>query len=283
MKTKQQLIEEFLKTPIAVGEKIYIYQTDGIGENRIDLSIINKEKADYATVTSVNQDGTYGFTSDWKKGKFSKDFIKERTTAHIGANPFTEEPWDSSIRFFNLDIESLLNRAGSESTFKTIIDGVDVPRLEWNPIIIDADGNEKEYQRGFVWTLPDKQNLLESIYHHIEIGKFIFRERSYEYVEKRIKAGKVEQTAFYDIVDGKQRLNALLGFVNDQYADANGYLFSELSGRAQYQFMRFNKFSFGQIEEKASDQSVIRAFLGINFTGVPMSAEHIEYVRSLKI
>lgn len=283
MKSKQQLIEEFLKTPIAVGENIYIYQTDGIGENRTDLSTINKEKADYATVTSVNEDGTYGFTSDWKKGKFSKDFIKERTTSHIGGNPFIEEPWDSSIRFLNIDIESLLGRAGSESTSKITIDGVDVPRLEWNPIIIDADGNEKEYQRGFVWSLHDKQNLLESIYHHIEIGKFIFRERSYEYVEKRIKAGKVERTAFTDIVDGKQRLDAILGFVNDQYADASGYLFSELSGRAQSKFKNFQKFAFGQLEENTSDQSVIRAFLGVNFAGVPMSAEHIEYVRNLNL
>lgn len=39
--------------------------------------------------------------------------------------------------------------------------------------------------------------------------------------------------------------------------------------------------TFAQMDESTTDQDVINAFLHVNFTGVPMSHEHIEYVKEL--
>jgi hypothetical protein len=35
-------------------------------------------------------------------------------------------------------------------------------------------------------------------------------------------------------------------------------------------------------EENATDEDVIATFLGVNFTGVPMSQEHIDYVKEIQ-
>lgn len=39
--------------------------------------------------------------------------------------------------------------------------------------------------------------------------------------------------------------------------------------------------TFAQMDESTTDQDVINAFLYVNFTGVLMSHEHIEYVKEL--
>ena len=41
-------------------------------------------------------------------------------------------------------------------------------------------------------------------------------------------------------------------------------------------------FTFGIMRERSTDEDVINSFLNVNFTGTPVSREHIEYVRSLK-
>lgn len=37
------------------------------------------------------------------------------------------------------------------------------------------------------------------------------------------------------------------------------------------------------MEEEATDEDVQSVFLNVNFTGKPMSQEHIEFVKSIKI
>jgi hypothetical protein len=41
--------------------------------------------------------------------------------------------------------------------------------------------------------------------------------------------------------------------------------------------------SYIELDENSTDKDVLSVFLAINFTGVPMSKEHIEYVKSIKI
>ncbi|HWY34387.1 MAG TPA: hypothetical protein VNX68_07050, partial [Nitrosopumilaceae archaeon] len=59
--------------------------------------------------------------------------------------------------------------------------------------------------------------------------------------------------------------------------------FKDLSDDAQHHFLNYNKFAVGVMGEDATDKEMISAFLTLNFTGVVMSKEHLEFVKSIKI
>ena len=286
MKTKEELIQEYKASPLKAGEKVVVYK-NSYSSDYTKLDGIEKDKNQYATVVSVDKNITVRFSEHNYNTIIHPDFIKEKLTHFIGYNPFPERSWDSDVRFISFNLECILRSIGLDSrkmTFKNEKFGdVVIPELEWNPIVVNDQGVEVSYQRDFVWSLKDKQLLIESIYNNIEIGKIIVRKRSWEYVEDRVKGGKIAHTAFKDIVDGKQRLNAILGFVMNEYPDLNGYHFRDLSDSAQYKFDNFHAVSYGEIGEGATDKSVQGIFLNINFAGVQMSKEHIEFVKSIKI
>ena len=72
-----------------------------------------------------------------------------------------------------------------------------------------------------MWELKDKQLLIESIYNGINCGKIVLRDRGYNYIISELNKGNKE-VAFRDVVDGKQRIGALLDFVNDKFPDLHG-------------------------------------------------------------
>jgi hypothetical protein len=57
----------------------------------------------------------------------------------------------------------------------------------------------------------------------------------------------------------------------------------DLSGNAQRRFFNYSNLSLGELSESATDEDVIDNFLTLNFTGVPMSQNHIEYIKSIKM
>lgn len=69
-----------------------------------------------------------------------------------------------------------------------------------------------EYQRGTVWKLPQKQGLIDSLLRGYQIPLFYvhLEERSNNYT------GGVEKTAW--IVDGQQRLDAIVGYYRNEFA-----------------------------------------------------------------
>ena len=60
------------------------------------------------------------------------------------------------------------------------------------------------------------------------------------------------------------------------------FYFGDLSAMPKKVFADSTCFTFGIMRERSTDEDVINSFLNVNFTGTPMSREHIEYVRSLK-
>lgn len=280
MKYKDKLLEEYLKEPIKIGDSIK-FQGEGNGSKNKELWATGKViEIDGDIVTF---DAGYSRSSGIHKRHISE--IK-KDTYYIGCNPFPEKPWNSSMRIVAFALDSILHTVGFErrkSVFSTEKFGeVIVQELNWNPFIIDSKtGNEIRYQRDFVWTLENKQLLIDSIYNSIDIGKIVVRKRGYKWVERRVKEGK--EACFKDIVDGKQRLNAILEFIQDEFTDSKGFYFSDLSDKAKNSFFNFSSIGYGEIGEEATDQDVLDVFLGVNFTGVPMSKEHIEYVQSIKI
>src|SRR5580704_16469061 len=69
-----------------------------------------------------------------------------------------------------------------------------------------------EYQRGTVWKLPQKQGLIDSLLRGYQIPLF------YVHLEQRPNnyTGGVETTAW--LVDGQQRLAAIFGFLQGEFA-----------------------------------------------------------------
>ena len=210
-----------------------------------------------------------------------KKYISQ-TTYECGANPFGREK--RRISFYNQDVSSLLMKAGygrRSNDFMVQESNEGWNRINFNPFVIDADGNRQYYQRGLVWTLEQKQLLIESIYNDIEIGKFLFRYNSWERMEKEREESGIGHS--YDCVDGKQRFHAILEFLQGKFPDSHGNFWSDLSDNAHRRFLNYGNLSYGELPESATDEDVIDNFLTLNHTGTPMSKEHIDFIRSINI
>jgi len=168
-------------------------------------------------------------------------------------------------------------REGREKRYE-MVKGIRVEEINWNPYVI-INGEKKYYQRPFVWTLQEKQNLIDSIYNGIGCGKIVVVGRSWDKVEALALAGHTE-ISFKDIVDGKQRLNAVIEFTENGFPDSYGNYWSDLSAKAKNQFGENQLFSYCYLEDP-TPEDILEQFLKVNFAGVPQSIEHIELVKSL--
>ena len=280
---KQQKIEEFLKTPMKVGDYI---STQGLNSK-------SPESWEGATIESIEGDNLKVKKEALSVNRTVSEI--KRVTSHIGVDPFKKE---IRTTIYQVDIEQLLWRTGYKFTRKKNIEDEEflikrvetaekdktifIPEVCYNPIIIDKNGEEIEFQRGLVWTLEQKQLLIESIWNNIEIGKVVLRTRKYEWVQKRINQGKIDHTAYFDLIDGKQRVSALLSYIRGEYSDLSGNYWNDLAELVKRRFMSYRNVSYIELDEQATDSETIETFLAINFTGVPMSREHIKFVQSIK-
>ena len=124
-----------------------------------------------------------------------------------------------------------------------------------------------DYQREHVWSHADKIALLDSIFNNIEIGKFVFVQRSMGHNGK-----------LYEILDGKQRLTAITEFIEDRWK-YKGFYFSELSVKDQYKITDTNV-SYGYLENP-SKEAIFETFIKLNTCGKPMANKHITHVKKL--
>lgn len=277
-KNKKELIEEYLAKPLQRGDLIWVPEGTMRNPDKKELREFDKQVGD----TVYYKLGPGNGVAKAKIADIKKD------TRNIGADPF-KEPFRA--RQYNIDMWQLLYRMGWHQIMdgdnwelrQQKVDEWQVPEVNFDSCVTGPKGEDIMYQRGLVWSLEDKQLLIESIYNNIEIGKFVIRTREWAWVKKRLSRGQTKYTAFADVVDGKQRLNALLDFVTNQFADLYGNCWCDLSEIARYKFQKYAKFSFFEIDEDVTDADVLRQFLAINFTGASMSKEHIEYVRSIQL
>lgn len=153
---------------------------------------------------------------------------------------------DIFIRYLNSDITSLIS--------KHYHSGID-----YTP----------EYQRDYVWELSDKVALVDSIMCNVDIGKFTFVSLSYEEGHKR-------DDRFYEILDGKQRIQAIIDFYEDRFL-YNGLKFSELSVKDQQVFMS-HAIAYCELENLNREQ-ILRTFIKLNTTGKVMDAMHLDKIK----
>jgi len=257
--------------------------TDINGKNfKVDIydgSRIPREVEDFIKVD---------YNGNQKYAIANEKYVK-RTYYDCGANPFVKEK--RRINFYNQDLSSLLMKAGYGKTSDDYskfepkhIDKADdgtYGGVNFNPFIIDANGKRQHYQRELVWTLEQKQLLIESIYQEIEIGKFLFRYNSWSKLEKEMKESGHGHS--FDCVDGRQRFFAILHFIQNEYPDSHGNYWNDLSLTAQRRFLGYANLSYGELSESATDEDVIDNFLMLNHSGQPMSPEHIAFVQSINV
>lgn len=139
--------------------------------------------------------------------------------------------------------------------------------------IIDYDvflpSKNMNLQRPFCWSLFQKQQLIMSVLKDIIIPKMTF-----------VKHEKTLQ-----VIDGKQRLNALFGFVLGEFPiihNGNEYYFNELDKHAKMRITTFRPISdigYSYDDDPISDEDKIAWFEQINFLGTPQDIEHMSRLK----
>lgn len=150
---------------------------------------------------------------------------------------------DLRMNFMQMHIGSLLN--------KTYHFGVN-----FNP----------DYQRDYVWDLEDKVALIDSIFNNIDIGKFAF-----------IHLGYSGENS-YEILDGKQRMRAILDYFENRFAYKEKY-FNDLSIREQD---HFEEYPISVAETHNADRKqIMKYFLTLNKHGRIMDKQQLDKVEKM--
>lgn len=124
-----------------------------------------------------------------------------------------------------------------------------------------------DYQRDHVWAMADKVALIDSIYNHVDIGKFVFVQRNLGHNGK-----------LYEIIDGKQRLTAICEFYEDRFPYKGKY-FSQVSSDDRWKFLRHG-ITYGYLENPTR-RAIFETFIKLNTTGRPMENKDIDKVKKL--
>ncbi len=284
---RQALIDEFDRSPVQPGETItvmkkYLHRSSPQNENYQECKVIEVMED---TLVVVEGDDS-GKRRVVEPITIKKSEVGRRAIFRIGANPFNEN--NDHVRYVAFSLESIITSLDLTESNSAIPknrffeNGIEIKELNWYPFVFDKDGTKLFYQRPFVWALQDKQLLIESIYQGIDCGRVLIRKRSFEEIKKQAAAGATE-FAFKDIVDGKQRLNAVREFILGDFPDLNGNYWGDLSISAQQKFINNQLLAYAEMPEDTKDEDVIKQFLKANFTGVSMSKGHIEYVKSIAL
>jgi uncharacterized protein with ParB-like and HNH nuclease domain len=125
---------------------------------------------------------------------------------------------------------------------------------------------EPDYQRDYVWELEDKIALIDSIFNNVDIGKFAFIKKGYS------------EDYLYEVLDGKQRMRAILDFYEDRF-QYKGFYYSDLSYEDQCHINYYN-INVAEASEMTKEQT-LRYFLMLNTGGKQMAKEQLEKVRHM--
>lgn len=135
-----------------------------------------------------------------------------------------------------------------------------------------------QYQRDLVWTLKQKREYITALLKSRAEIKPVF---ALEYENGN--------DGIYEVVDGKQRLNAIFEFIEDKFSvpfDKNKgkeMKFSELSAKDVLKILNFNveQTVFICFNGKIPLSFKIELFLEINEKGTRISEEHIKKVKQM--
>lgn len=143
-----------------------------------------------------------------------------------------------------------------------------IEMYEENELILDP-----AYQRDFVWTTDQKRHYIKNLFEDkAEITPTIV-----EYYDDT-------QTYVYEVLDGKQRIKALIDFYNNEF-DVEGLYYKDLTAEDQF-FFTHHKVVYTRVMNRANSSDLkletkIQLFLEINLLGTRMSDEDLAKAQAL--
>lgn len=136
-------------------------------------------------------------------------------------------------------------------------------------------------QRPLVWTLHQKQQLIISLLKGIKIPIMTLIEVS--------DGVSIDRQRTYQVIDGKQRLNAILSFCKGEFpivADGTEYFFDTLPDDCRREINGYwitCDMGYEYQDDPIPDSEKIRWFGLINFAGTAQDGEHMEALRGATV
>ena len=126
-------------------------------------------------------------------------------------------------------------------------------------------------QRDFVWDIDQKRELIWSVLMNRNIPRMAIM---------NVFSSNEDTEGIYQVIDGKQRLSAMIDFYNNKYTlliHGKEYLFNDLPIDYQrvikgYHFAYY--IAHEPISQSFTDEDRIQWFKYINFAGTPQDQEH---------
>ncbi|MFW1108333.1 DUF262 domain-containing protein [Vibrio parahaemolyticus] len=115
------------------------------------------------------------------------------------------------------------------------------------------------WQRGLVWTVEQKVSFIESVFIGYDLGSVMINEAHWP------DGAKASTPMSEIIIDGQQRISALVGFVNNEF-QVNGLFWRDLTREEQ---RVFREREIGMKRVACYDEAKLKAVYNhLNFSGV---------------
>lgn len=128
---------------------------------------------------------------------------------------------------------------------------------------------DPEFQREYVWNLKQKQRYVEFILRGGNTGKDIYCNCP--------NWNKVKNITSYVLVDGKQRINAVLGYLNNEFKIFNKYYHKDFEDNLHILIASFT----WHVNDLQTYKEVLQWYIDLNQGGTIHSNSEIEKVKSL--
>lgn len=129
-------------------------------------------------------------------------------------------------------------------------------------------------QRELCWNLKQKQELILSILKENPIPKIsimVYRD------------GNGFTTTSLQVIDGKQRINAYIDFVNNKFPLESGHYYKDLGDDCKRCILLFRTTcdeASAYFGDRISDEDKIGWFEQINFAGIPQDEQHLKNLKT---
>jgi len=150
---------------------------------------------------------------------------------------------------------------------------------EWYSIDFDVflPSKNMNLQRGFVWTLLQKQELIISILKGVKIPPL-------SVIQYKENGSITKESVILKIIDGKQRLSTLISYYKNEFSiefEGKEYYFNDLTKQCQREIDDCLTVNVGYEykDTPIPDEQKILWFEMINFAGTPQDKEHLENLK----
>ncbi len=143
----------------------------------------------------------------------------------------------------------------------------------------------RNLQRELVWEKEAVKRGLDRYEYHRKLIESIFAYNDFGKIVLYKKCIDVEPYIIYQVIDGKQRINALLDFVNGKFGifrEGVEYFYNDLPPRIRGKFKNtvFNCCEIDSQWKELTDDELIDLFISINDTGVPQTDEYLKELKA---